>query len=107
MFPVFSISNRCQCSHCTLMPTYVERVCCTEINEITAKITDANNPSVTCITQHPGFNAVCLNIWVLQAAYYQYRQEYGQSSSPLSLNEYVLTLCKSMFIDIDLHDIFL
>ena len=24
-----------------------------------------------------GFDAVCLNIWVLQAAYFAYRQRYG------------------------------
>ena len=29
-----------------------------------------------CITQHPGFQAVCLNRWVLQTAWYQYKQQY-------------------------------
>jgi len=36
-----------------------------------------------CITQHPGFQAVfqavCLNRWVLQTAWYQYKQQYSQS----------------------------
>lgn len=71
------------------MPTFIECLCCTEIDKIKAKINNANDVSVTCITQHPGFDAVCLNVWVLQAAYYQYKQEHGQASSPLSLNEYV------------------
>lgn len=31
-----------------------------------------------CITQHPGFQAVCLNRWVLQTAWYQYKQQYHQ-----------------------------
>ena len=26
-----------------------------------------------CITKHPGFQAVCLNRWVLQTAWYQYK----------------------------------
>ena len=33
----------------------------------------------SCITQHPGFQAVCLNRWVLQCAWYQYRQQYSKS----------------------------
>ena len=30
-----------------------------------------------CITQHEGFEAICLNVWVLQAACFQYYQLYG------------------------------
>ena len=29
-----------------------------------------------CITQHPGFHPVCINRWVLQVAWYQYKQQY-------------------------------
>ena len=29
-----------------------------------------------CIVEHPGFQAVCLNYWVLRAAW-QYKQQYG------------------------------
>ena len=32
-----------------------------------------------CITQHPGFQAVCLNRWVLQTAWYRYKQQYSRS----------------------------
>ena len=32
---------------------------------------------VACITHHEGFESVCLNMWVLQAAYYAYRYHYG------------------------------
>ena len=42
------------------MPTYLECVSCKEISQILAKISEANDPSVTWITQHPGSNAVCL-----------------------------------------------
>ena len=34
-------------------------------------------PAMKCITNHPGFCNVCLDIWVLQTAYYVYRQHYG------------------------------
>ena len=30
-----------------------------------------------CITQHPGFRTVCLDFWVLQTAYFQYRRNMG------------------------------
>jgi len=30
-----------------------------------------------CITKHEGFDAVCLNLWVLQTACFQYFQLYG------------------------------
>ena len=29
-----------------------------------------------CIVEHPGFQAVCLNYWVLRATW-QYKQQYG------------------------------
>jgi len=33
---------------------------------------------VTCMTQHPGFDGIALNPWVLQAVYNSYRQQYGE-----------------------------
>jgi hypothetical protein len=35
---------------------------------------------ITCITNNPGFKAVCLNRWVLEAAWSQYRQYYGDKA---------------------------
>ena len=32
---------------------------------------------ISCITEHQGFEPVCLNVWVLQAGYFSYRQHYG------------------------------
>ena len=55
-------------------------VCCKEIEPIKNKIDALNDSVINCITEHPGFNSVCLNVWVLQAAYF--RQEYGLSLSP-------------------------
>ena len=40
------------------------------------------NP-VQCITDE----AVCLNVWVLQTAYFQLRQEYGTKITPLTINK--------------------
>ena len=35
-----------------------------------------SNKAPTCVTEHPGFLAVCTNKWVLQTARYQYIQQY-------------------------------
>lgn len=50
-----------------------------------AKVDDLGDPNILCITDHPGFSPVCLNPWVLQASYYQYRQEYGTTGLPPSV----------------------
>ena len=36
---------------------------------------------------HPGFSTVCLNQWVLQAAYFNYCQQYGTEGLSPSVNE--------------------
>ena len=38
------------------------------------------------ITLHDGFVPVCLNVWVLQTAYFQYRQQYG-NTAPSQTNQ--------------------
>lgn len=35
--------------------------------------------SHNCITDHPGFPAVCLNVFVLETAWSQYKQQYEES----------------------------
>ena len=42
---------------------------------------DWDGGSIDCITEHGGFRSVCLDIWVLQTALYQTRQEHGRSST--------------------------
>ena len=80
-----SIGNcRCKCGSCQRLNRVVECVCCAEIDCVVAKNNEAveaeglAEPPV-CITQHPGFHAVCLNRWVLQTAWYQYKQQYHDS----------------------------
>ena len=55
-----------------------ECMCCKEINAVINKNDEVVGETPTCITQHPGFSAVCLNIWVLQTAWYQYKQQYDE-----------------------------
>jgi len=49
-----------------------------------------------CITESGGFEAVCLNKWVLQIDYYQYRQQYGKYKD--SIHEYVADVAHAIII---------
>lgn len=63
------------------MDRNVECVCCQEVvqcvnkNQEVAQVEQVSEPA--CITDNPGFQAVCLNYWVLQTAWNQYKQQYG------------------------------
>ena len=80
------------------MSTGAKCICCKEITRVVAKMSEANDTAVTCITGHPGFEGMCLNVWVLQAAYFQYRQEHGSSSLPPLLHEYVCSICNIHYL---------
>ena len=66
------------------MPTVRESVCCLEISEI-EKMSELQtlDPSseATCITEHPGFSGVCLDMWVLQTTANQIRHTNGQCAT--------------------------
>ena len=59
------------------MATNRESLCCCEIDRIVEK--KENESEIQCIVNHEGFNAVCLDLWVLQASYFSYRQRYGDA----------------------------
>ena len=58
-----------------------ESVCCLEISHCVTLNEEAGQieriPIPTCITDNPGFQAVCLNHWVLRVSWNHYRQQYG------------------------------
>ena len=67
------------------MDREVECVCCQEIQEVLNKndeVFEVERPqeSYSCITNNPGFHAVCLNRWALQASWFQYKQQYGSKA---------------------------
>ena len=79
---------RCKCGElCQVMGRSDECVCCQEIaatRDMCVSLCNegpqyANEPPPNCITQHPGFAAVCLNKWVLRTAWHQYKQQYQES----------------------------
>jgi len=81
---------RCSCGHCDVMPSLPENTCCREKPQVEAILEDYkahcseahNLPG--CITEHPGFASGCLDVWTLQIAYLQYKQDYGNMHHPLN-----------------------
>ena len=65
---------RCLCNNCQTMPTLEESKCCQNTNVVDGKL-EAEN--ISCITEHDGFRANCLNIHVLEASYYDYVLQSG------------------------------
>ena len=59
-----------------------ECVCCHEIELVVYKndkvfLHEKPPTPYRCVTDKPGFHTVCLNRWVLQVAWLQYKQEHG------------------------------
>ena len=52
-----------------------------EQNDYGSDHADSVTMKLPCITAHERFEVVWLNVWVLQAAYFQYRQHYGDDAS--------------------------
>ena len=69
---------RCECGNCRSMSTSIECPCCREIDAIESKMLE-NPTDIHCIIDHEGFQSVCLDVWVLQTAYHNYRQKYGDA----------------------------
>ena len=68
------------------MATANECVCCKEHDLVVAKCREVEELAIgkmrECVTKHPGFEAVCLNEWNLQAVYKEYKQQYGDMTYP-------------------------
>ncbi|WAR06398.1 hypothetical protein MAR_021767 [Mya arenaria] len=60
------------------MHTERESVCCRDVEQTNFKLDVFNEEGhdIECIIDHPGFGTVCLDRYVLETAYYQYRQQY-------------------------------
>ena len=72
---MLNIICRCECDNCLPMPTADECRCCHEHDLIMPMLEEEG---VDCMINHPGFNAVCLNKYVLQTAYFAYRQVFAR-----------------------------
>ena len=61
------------------------------------------DPNISCITNQPGFLTVCLDVWVLQTAYYQYRQEQNPNAAATRLIVMLLVLNYFVLQEIPLY----
>ncbi|XP_053398244.1 uncharacterized protein LOC123553493 [Mercenaria mercenaria] len=69
----------CMCHNFEEMATAVECRCCVRIGRVKDKMEEhmtETGEELTCITNHPGFPTVCLDRYVLETAYLQYRDRY-------------------------------
>lgn len=73
----------CKCGNCFTQP-WVTRAdglrCCHEIHKMVERIAEAqeNYGSTECIIEHPAFASVCLDVHVLEVAWFGYRQQYEE-----------------------------
>lgn len=81
---------RCTCTKCETMMTAVECRCCFRVDRVREKMEDYDETRsrLGCITEHPGFHTVCLDSYVLETAYLQYRQQYGERDGD-DVNRYI------------------
>ena len=73
--------SRFTCGNCQILGRVEACICCHEIEAVQNKNIEAVTSGECeeqpqCIKQHPGFHPVCINRWVLQVAWYQYKQQY-------------------------------
>ena len=76
------------------MTTVHEAIYCRESFEILQKVEGYGN-GIECIMQNPGFESVCLNVWVLQTAGFQHTQECKCSRDEIFANFATITFSRT------------
>ena len=51
---------------CQPMPSVPESVGCHQIGQVWQKIEEQMEVQMSCITEHPGFQSTCLDVWVVE-----------------------------------------
>ena len=97
------IQHRCECGKCEVMPTVRESICCREISVIDNKLQETSSGNPCCITEHEGFQPVCLDVWVLQTAGFQTQQEFGRHATSGPVHKLVHTIYIYIYIYIYIH----
>ncbi|XP_064637204.1 uncharacterized protein LOC135493646 [Lineus longissimus] len=69
----------CSCGNCQIMETALECRCCQTMNVVQQKLTDPliEGADFKCVTEHPGFEGACLNIWALEVAFLTFKAQQG------------------------------
>ncbi len=64
------------------MPSNIECLCCQEVEKVHRELdrvaTQTRTDIVGCITAYPGFDAGCLNPWVLEMSWHNYWSQYQE-----------------------------
>lgn len=84
MVKIYIKFYRCTCEHCVPQEKVENSKCCHEIPQLVALMEEVGG--LQCVTDHPGFKAVCLDTWVLRANYHTYRSRYRNTPNA-TLNE--------------------
>uniref|UniRef100_A0AAV2KCS4 P2X purinoreceptor 7 intracellular domain-containing protein n=1 Tax=Knipowitschia caucasica TaxID=637954 RepID=A0AAV2KCS4_KNICA len=79
------VTEWCLCGNCTSLSPE-ENVCCRETPKVMHRCQQVGVN--TCITEHPGFEAVALNPYVLQAVYGTYLQLFGDMPETMVHSNY-------------------
>ncbi|XP_033730149.1 uncharacterized protein LOC117319462 [Pecten maximus] len=87
------VDFRCKCKRCQMMTTMAECVCCDEIMRV--QETRDEIDGICCITEHPWFQTVCLDVYVLRTAYESYKQ-YHNGNIPDSPKRYRYTAYRQL-----------
>ncbi|XP_077972414.1 uncharacterized protein LOC120339446 isoform X2 [Styela clava] len=85
----------CFCSHCSEQSNPASCICCHEapaVKRVLERLATQHGIEVQCIVDHPGFEPICLNVFVLEATY----QRSGAKSVQLQMSKFMLRL--NMFI---------
>ena len=73
--------HRCSCCYCEPMTEASERRCCASIRQV---LHVCESASAACVTQLPAFRVNCLNLSVIQLAFYeQHEKTLPQLSKPI------------------------
>ncbi|XP_043093349.1 cilia- and flagella-associated protein 251-like isoform X4 [Puntigrus tetrazona] len=70
------VTSWCSCRNCAAMTTEKENICCLEIPQVVRRMKQVSE-ALSCVTLHPGFEPVCLNVYSLQNALNLYKADYG------------------------------
>ena len=60
---------------------------CLEVAQVDAKLSELANSVVPYINEHPGFATVCLDVYVLRVANFEYWQHYGIDTQVQQMSE--------------------
>ena len=80
------LPNRCKCGNCSRehLSNAHECVCCMEIDECQQALNSelvifdvGQNANLKCITEHPGFNTICLQRWSLRMSSDRYKTKHN------------------------------